>query len=532
MRRQLAIALLMLSAAVAARADTTRFDQPGDLAGWSVESGSWSITDSALLQADSSASRTITWRPGSSYGDVDITVEFLIHPDGEGVKAPGLVYRAQDQETYYYIHFDLKNSQVVWVRSAAAKEWTDARRHKETGLKAGVWQTARVACTGAQHQVYLDGRLLFSETDDTLKGGVTALRTGQGKVAFRNLRLDGTPFALAAPFQVRVAPYSVVCSDAGAGAYEAFPDVCRTTSGELLCVFYAGYGHVSVPTERLPRGARIALCRSTDGGRTWSAASTVVDSPIDDRDSSITQLSNGDLLVAYMSYDPKRRPGTHQVFTVRSTDGGRTWGEPQRVPTPFNANEAVSEPVRELPDGRLLLPVYGALSDQPKPRYAAGLVESTDQGHTWRPLAVIRSPTYELCEPSLVRCPDGRLLQLIRPTMTWCDSTDGGKTWSEPQPLPEQGDAPYLLLTSKQILLCGFRHRPTASTCVISSTDYGRTWGARVTLDRVLGAYPSLVELPDGRVLVVYYTEGAGSDIRCLYLRADATGVRVLEKEP
>ena len=31
-----------------------------------------------------------------------------------------------------------------------------------------------------------------------------------------------------------------VCQDAGAGGYEAFPDVCRRADGQLICVFYAG----------------------------------------------------------------------------------------------------------------------------------------------------------------------------------------------------------------------------------------------------------------------------------------------------
>jgi hypothetical protein len=33
-------------------------------------------------------------------------------------------------------------------------------------------------------------------------------------------------------------------------------------------------------------------------------------------------------------------------------------------------------------------------------------------------------------------------------------------------------------------------------------------------------------ELPDGRVLVVYYTEGKGSDIRCIWIEADRSGIR------
>ncbi len=512
--------VLLAAATRAAEGEAVAFDKAADLAGWQAESGDWAVQDGALLQNDAGLSRGVLWRPERAWSALDLSVEFFIHPVGEGVRAPGLIYHAVDQDTYYYLHFDLRNSQVVWVRSAPGREWTDARRHRVPGLKAGAWQTARVVCRDGEHQAFLDGELLFTEKDDTLKGGVVGLRAGQGRIAFRNLRVEGEPVGLTAPFRVQVAPFRVVCRDAGAGAYEAFPDLCRTSTGELLCVFYAGYSHVSVPRPDLPNGARIALCRSSDDGRTWSPAETVVDTPIDDRDSSITQIANGDLLVAYMSYDPQRKPGTHQVFTVRSTDQGRTWGPPQRVPTPFTANEAVSEPIREMPDGRLILPLYGRMADAPKARSRVGLVESTDSGRTWQTLAVVRSDRYDLTEPSLVRLPDGRLFMVIRPTMTWCESTDGGRTWTEPAPLPIDGDAPYLLLTSKGVLLCGFRHRPTRSTCVISSTDFGRTWSERVTIDRVMGAYTSMVELPDGRVLVVYYTEGHGSDIRAIALSA------------
>ena len=58
---------------------------------------------------------------------------------------------------------------------------------------------------------------------------------------------------------------------AGAGGYQAFPDVCRLKNGDLLCVFYAGYSHVSQPNEKLSKGGRICAVRSTDEGATWSA---------------------------------------------------------------------------------------------------------------------------------------------------------------------------------------------------------------------------------------------------------------------
>jgi hypothetical protein len=43
----------------------------------------------------------------------------------------------------------------------------------------------------------------------------------------------------------------------------------------------------------------------------------VVDTPIDDRDPSITQLSDGDLLLTFMSYDKERQPdarGLHRAL--------------------------------------------------------------------------------------------------------------------------------------------------------------------------------------------------------------------------
>ncbi len=329
------------------------------------------------------------------------------------------------------------------------------------------------------------------------------------------------------------AAWTIVCSDAGAGAYEAFPDVCRTATGELLCVFYAGYGHVSDPRPDLPLGARICLCRSNDDGRTWSPAAVVADTLIDDRDPSIIALPNGELLVVFMTYDSKRTAGTHQVFSVRSTDGGRTWSQPQPIDSPFTQLEAVSTPPRLMPDGRLLLTPYGNHTGDARSYKHAAVLESRDLGKTWATLAEVKSTgrKYGLLEPDLVRLPDDRLLMLCRPTMVWSESGDGGRTWTEAQPLNISGDCPYLQLTTKNILLCGIRHRPSKSTCVIYSTDLGKTWQGPVTLDKVIGAYPSLVELPDGRVLVVYYTEGQGSDIRCLSLRADGSGVQVLPRE-
>ena len=57
------------------------------------------------------------------------------------------------------------------------------------------------------------------------------------------------------------AQHQIVCSGEAAGGYAAFPDVCRLRNGDLYCVFYSGYGHVSTPNAKWPRGGRVMAVR-------------------------------------------------------------------------------------------------------------------------------------------------------------------------------------------------------------------------------------------------------------------------------
>jgi sialidase-1 len=528
------IAMLMAGmVALGAAAEERVFDfgEAAALEGWLTDTDSWRIEDGALRQPMVGLRGTRAFWP-EAFSDVAIEVRVLIRPEGDGVRAPGVIYRAVDERTYYYIHFDSKNRQVVWVRSSSEGDWAEARRHREIALPVCEWLTARVEAVGSEHRVYLNGALLFTEEDATIPAGIVGLRAGQGDISFDDLRVEGTPAELAEEFTLTRVPFITVCADGGGpGAYEAFPDLCMTDEGELLCVFYAGYGHISFPREDLPNGGFIAMGRSRDLGRSWSGAEVVVDAPIDDRDPSIAQLSNGDLLLTYMTYVKERRP-THEVFCVRSTDGGATWGAPRRIELPFTESHAVSEPVTELADGTLLLPVYGTHSEDGVLTHPCAVLRSEDGGETWNEGTLLTPQGNEFFqEPTIEPLTDGRILMLIRPGMHWSESADGGVTWTQPEPLGIPGQAAQMLLTSKGILVAGYRWREQRATAVIWSHDLGRTWEGPRIVDPVVGGYPSLVELPDGSVLMVYYTEGAGSDIRGVYLSAGADGVEVLAPE-
>ena len=53
----------------------------------------------------------------------------------------------------------------------------------------------------------------------------------------------------------------VISRGEAAGTYQAFTDICRLNNGDLLCVFYAGYGHISLPKDGWQKGGRICMVR-------------------------------------------------------------------------------------------------------------------------------------------------------------------------------------------------------------------------------------------------------------------------------
>lgn len=319
--------------------------------------------------------------------------------------------------------------------------------------------------------------------------------------------------------------FVTVCRDAGAGGYEAFPDVCRLSDGRLMSVFYAGYAHVSLPNSAWPKGGRICYSTSTDEGRTWSAAAVLHDGPDDDRDPSIVELPSGRLICNFFSL--RTKPGSPDgweglgTWFVTSDDLGRTWSAPRQI----SADYYCSSPARALPDGRLILGLYREEKDQSW----GAVVTSADGGKTWGPVVDIPNGGYKLdAETDVVMRRDGSLLAVERePAAAMCFSIsrDGGRSWSVSKPLGFPGHCPYLLRTRSGILLLAHR---LPNTSLHWSSDDGAMWKGPVVVDELIGAYPSMVELKDGSILIVYYEEGEGSNIRARRFRAGPDGIDFL----
>ncbi len=482
---------------------------------WVFSDSSARIEDGALvLDGRKKLSRAI-YSP-MEWTDVSVTAKFLVEPQPSGVLACGFIVRAVDGSTFYYVHFD--RGQAILVRHSHGNEWNEIRRVSGISKPAGEWHEGKLECHGSTLRVSLNGKLLYEATDDSLAGGRIGFYGSQGLVKVKDIQVVGGSTKPSGEFVIPPPAFVYVCEDAGAGGYEAFPDVCRLQDGSLMCVFYAGYGHIALPNEQLPKGGRISYCLSDDEGKTWSAAKTLFDGPDDDRDPSIVQLKSGRMICNFFSL---RKGSGDQSYTglgtwiITSDDRGKSWSEPQRI----SETHYCSSPIRELSNGRLILGLYTEDAQNSQ----GSVVFSDDEGRTWQEEILIDNGGIRLdAETDLIELKDGTLYAAQRPQMSFAESHDKGNTWTVSKPMGFDGHCPYFLRMREDVIVLAFR---LPNTSLRYSHDECRTWSDNVMIDDVIGAYPSMVNLRDGSVLVVYYEEGQGSSIRSKRFRISSKGI-------
>lgn len=264
------------------------------------------------------------------------------------------------------------------------------------------------------------------------------------------------------------------------------PSLAMLPDGELVMVAFH-------PEQRQDGTYRewTVLWRSTDGARTWSQRTVLLD--VIGREQWLTATSDGVLFMTshILMRDLANRDGVVHSLVHRSVDRGRTWRRTKvlltgdlRCGQPMRPGDGghTSRNVVELPDGTLLLGVSIGNS-------AVGYMwRSTDRGATWdpgRPVTIgsYRGRPYDnadgfFAEDFTFRTSSGRLLHWIR-----C---------GPPSPMYGLDDGRALPQGSDQ----GDR------TLVCASQDDGQTWGDLRDFGDYGLMYVRVLRLQDGRLLL------------------------------
>lgn len=330
----------------------------------------------------------------------------------------------------------------------------------------------------------------------------------------------------------------------GDGLYPSYriPAILTTDAGTVLA-FAEGRATASDHAEN-----DIVLCRSLDGGESWSPVTVLHDDGANSLNNPcVMQVESGvhagRILLMYQRYPEGCHescvvaglvgPSICRGFLLTSDDDGVSWSVPREITAevkrPTGATSIAGGPgvgiqKRHAPNvGRILFP----FNQGPGPNWKVYAVFSDDGGDTWTYGDVAddsQSPGVGN-EVQFVELSNGDVYLNSRSNggaheRKVATSSDGGQTWSalldDPELIEPQVMASVWRLTDpadgyvlKRMLYAG----PDSSSSRVDGTvrisyDDGDTWPVERLLYPGAYAYSVLTSLPDGRIGVLFERDG------------------------
>jgi predicted neuraminidase len=215
------------------------------------------------------------------------------------------------------------------------------------------------------------------------------------------------------------------------------------------------------------------------------------------------QVTDGPLLIFY-KVGPSPRRWWGRMST--STDRGRSWSEPRRLP-PGILGPIKNKPVT-LPGGAILCP-----SSTEDRGWRVHLELTSDLGATWHKIGRLgRGAAIGAIQPSIVVYPDRRMQLLCRTRQcvvatAW--SIDDGRTWSAlaatSLPNPDSGIDAVALRDGRAVLVYNRSRQARTPLCIAVSED-GHAWRDALVLEDAPGeySYPAVIQAADGTLHVTY----------------------------
>ncbi|MFO0905591.1 MAG: exo-alpha-sialidase [Pirellulales bacterium] len=280
--------------------------------------------------------------------------------------------------------------------------------------------------------------------------------------------------------------------------------------------------------------ARIIGSESSDGGRTWSSPRVLQenDGRMNVMSASLVRpvVAQRDAHPLLMFYLQKNGVRDLHVFCRRSRDEGRTFEKPVRVTSEQGYHVMNNDRVVRLTTGRLLCPVAATPDVEKVNHFRSYCYWSDDHGQTWhKGHGQVDQPRRGAMEPEVMEREDGTVLMIVRTQLghiAAASSSDGGDTWSAPQPWGVRSpEAPASLrripATGQWLLIWNDVYDPQAGhggarrpLSYAVSDDEGRTWSPPRVLENDPNhsyAYTSITFHQD-RMLATYYVSEDKAD--------------------
>lgn len=286
--------------------------------------------------------------------------------------------------------------------------------------------------------------------------------------------------------------------------------IIETESGTLMASWFGG-------TEE--KAKDVEIWTSYLDGENWTAPRMVADGVMNDTlrhpcwNPVLFQRKDGPLQLFY-KVGPS--PSEWWGMVIASTDDGKTWSEPERLPGNFLGpirNKAV-----QIADGTILSP---SSTEYEHEGWRVQVERSTDLGESWELIKVANDEVeYDAIQPAFLTYADGRIQMLCRSkqgiiTSSW--SEDSGASWSPMAatelPNPNSGidaltlqDGRHVLVYNPTEPIVGKWGGPRSPLVVAVSTD-GKEWEQVAILESEKDAefsYPAIIQAKDGSLHITY----------------------------
>jgi len=280
------------------------------------------------------------------------------------------------------------------------------------------------------------------------------------------------------------------------------PVLQRMPDGALVCFHYSGG-----PTE--PHNENVVLLtRSADDGATWSKPVVAFDHPV--RSTWVTEIfTMGDRPCAFVhTLDASSHYNELHTYCSFTSDQGKIWTAP--VSMPGGVHHVSVRQGFSLHDGTWVFPCYwqemeGEWDWQPQPDgglpknsfrpesrwfMRSGVLRSVNRGQSFTLHGYVRAAGINLWEPNAVEIAPNRLVMWLRAegrgVKYRADSSDGGLTWTAPEPtdIPDPSTKITVLSIGDAVVM--LHNRDTdfdrRRLALWVSRDGGRTWPQQLDL--------------------------------------------------